>query len=249
MAINSVIDVARYVARQIGADPLDVLTAISYETGGTLNPNQKGPTTKWGQHRGLIQWGGPQREKYLNNDMSLPSQAEGMVRYFQDAGFKPGMGYKDLYSAINAGSVGRYSASDEAAGGAPGSVLDKVNSRQMAQHRAKAAELIGGNASVPSYDYSGQDNSPPQGSPQYAESSPPRDIPGLVRSLAYGNQQKTSEAEEKPQGGIFNALSNLAPTQEAPEIAPMQNGAQGPQLAEFISQFQQSRQKQNPFSI
>src|SRR5690606_21760090 len=44
-------------AEAIGADPLDLATAISYETGGTFDPTKKGPRTQWGQHRGLIQFG------------------------------------------------------------------------------------------------------------------------------------------------------------------------------------------------
>ena len=39
-------------AAAVGANPVDLATAISYETGGTFNPLQAGPTTQWGQHRG-----------------------------------------------------------------------------------------------------------------------------------------------------------------------------------------------------
>lgn len=251
MAINNVVDVARYVASQIGADPLDVLTAMSYETGGTFNPNQKGPTTKHGQHEGLIQWGGPQRERYLNNDMSLPSQAEGMVKYFKDAGFKPGMGYADLYSAINAGSVGRYGASDEAAGGAPGDVLDKVNSGQMAQHRAKAARIMGGDSNVPVYaptDNGGHASA----SPVHNPSAPRMKVPGIVMALAYGNKEEAQgdpvDEEKSTRGGIFGALKELAPAQETPQLAPMQPANQsGPALADYVNQYIQSKKKQKGF--
>lgn len=51
-------------ARDLGIDPVDLATAISYETGGTFDPDQWGPTTKWGRHRGLIQFGEPQRAQY-----------------------------------------------------------------------------------------------------------------------------------------------------------------------------------------
>ena len=52
----------------------DLLTVASFETGGTLDPRQKGPTTKWGQHEGLIQFGEPQREQY-GVDLSSPEAA------------------------------------------------------------------------------------------------------------------------------------------------------------------------------
>lgn len=136
-------------ARSIGADPLDFATAVSFETGGTFDPMQPGPTTKWGQHRGLIQFGETQALQYgadfSSRDAALRSQlgADGAIaRYFRDRGFKPGMSGLDLYSTINAGAPGRYSASDTAAGGTPGDVRDKWEN-QMDAHRAKAAALLG----------------------------------------------------------------------------------------------------------
>lgn len=140
-------DLARAIlasAQRLGADPVDLATVISYETAGTFDPWKAGPTTQWGQHRGLIQWGEPQRVKYgVTQGMPVDAQLQAAERYLQDAGYKPGMGIMDLYSAINAGRVGRYGASDANNGGAPGTVADKVNN-QMAGHRQKAAALLGG---------------------------------------------------------------------------------------------------------
>lgn len=142
-------------AQSLGVDPVDLATAISYETAGTFDPIKAGPTTKWGQHRGLIQFGEPQAQQYgvdWNDPIGSQLGPEGaVVRYLRDTGVRPGMGLLDIYSAINAGGVGRYGASDAAAGGAPGTVRDKVE-QQMAGHRAKAQALIGGYASpAPAY--------------------------------------------------------------------------------------------------
>ncbi|GMB80545.1 hypothetical protein NN6n1_13270 [Shinella zoogloeoides] len=137
-------------ANALGIDPVDLGTAISYETGGTFDPTKAGPTTQWGQHRGLIQFGEPQAEKYgvdWSNPVGSQLGADGAVaKYLRDTGVQPGMGLMDIYSAINAGGVGRYGASDANNGGAPGTVADKVN-QQMAGHRAKALALIGQGAS------------------------------------------------------------------------------------------------------
>lgn len=131
-------------ARDLGIDPVDLATAISYETGGTFDPDQWGPTTKWGRHRGLIQFGEPQRAQYgVRPGMTVAEQMPAVVAYLRDAGVQPGMGMLDVYSAINAGGVGRYNASDAAAGGAPGTVADKVN-QQMGGHRRRAQQLLGG---------------------------------------------------------------------------------------------------------
>lgn len=131
-------------ADRLGISPLDLGTVISYETAGTFDPWKRGPTTKWGTHRGLFQWGEPQAQRYgVRQGMPVEDQLRAGENYLRDAGFKPGMGILDLYSAINAGRVGRYGARDAAQGGAPGTVRDKVE-RQMGPHRQKAASLLEG---------------------------------------------------------------------------------------------------------
>lgn len=133
-------------ARAIGADPMDLATAISYETAGTFDPTKRGPRTQWGQHRGLIQFGEPQARQH-GVDWSNPVRSQlgpdgAIASYFRSSGFKPGMSGLDLYSTINAGAPGRYAASDANNGGAPGSVRDKWET-QMAGHRQKAMALLG----------------------------------------------------------------------------------------------------------
>lgn len=132
-------------AQAIGADPVDLATAISYETGGTFNPTQAGPRTQWGQHRGLIQFGEPQAKQH-GVDWSNPVGSQlgpngAVASYLKSSGFKPGMNFLDLYSTINAGAPGLYNRSDAKNGGAPGTVRDKVE-QQMQGHRAKAEALL-----------------------------------------------------------------------------------------------------------
>lgn len=158
-------------ASALGIDPVDLGTAISYETAGTFDPTKAGPTTQWGQHKGLIQFGEPQAQQYgvdWNNPIGSQLGANGAVaNYLRSTGVKPGMGLMDIYSAINAGGVGRYGASDANNGGAPGTVADKVN-QQMAGHREKAMALLGAQTpqaaieqAAPSPSFRGSDyNSP-----------------------------------------------------------------------------------------
>lgn len=135
-------------AKALGINPVDLATAISYETGGTFDPVKEGPTTKWGKHRGLIQFGEPQSKQYgvdYNNPIETQLGENGAIaKYLRDAGVKEGMGLLDVYSAINAGRVGKYNASDAQAGGMPGTVADKVNS-QMGDHRKKAQLYLASN--------------------------------------------------------------------------------------------------------
>jgi diguanylate cyclase (GGDEF)-like protein len=94
-------------ADALGVNPEDYATAISYESARTFDPWVKGPVTKWGQHRGTIQYGEPQRRKYgVHENQSFEEQvADSNVRYLKDAGVKPGMTFAQLYKAINAGNV------------------------------------------------------------------------------------------------------------------------------------------------
>ena len=139
----------RESAAALGMPPEWLATIISYETGGTFDPTKKGPTTKWGQHKGFIQFGEPQAMQYgVDWDDPVNSQlgAEGaIVKYFTQRGWRPGMSFLDAYSIVNAGGPGRYSASDENAGGAPGTVADKVAS--MSPHFDKAVALLGSDQS------------------------------------------------------------------------------------------------------
>ncbi len=182
-------------ANAIGADPVDLATVISYETAGTFDPLQRGPSTQWGQHRGLIQFGEPQARQYgVDWDNPLRSQlgADGAVaRYFRANGYQPGMGMLDLYSTVNAGAPGLYSRSDANNGGAPGTVADKVN-EQMAGHRRKAEALLGAPAS--------RGRNTPQMAPQAAPVGPT--TPPMA----------VAEPMQSPQWN-GNALASYAPAQ------------------------------------
>lgn len=142
-------------ARSLGMDPVDLATIISYETAGTFDATKAGPTTQWGQHRGLIQFGEPQAEQYgvnWNDPVNSQLGEDGAVaRYFRENGWEPGMGMLQAYSIVNAGGPDRFDRSDANNGGAPGTVADKVRD-QMDGHRRNAEALLGDLASQePSY--------------------------------------------------------------------------------------------------
>lgn len=169
-------------AASLGMDPLDLATIISYETGGTFDPTQRGPTTQWGQHRGLIQFGEPQAREYgvdWNDPLGSQLGPNGAVaRYFQGNGWRPGMGMLDAYSIVNAGGPGRYNASDANNGGAPGTVADKVN-EQMGGHRENALRLLGGNPGV-SNGANGANALTQPAQPTNALAQMPRQMPQLI---------------------------------------------------------------------
>ncbi len=117
-AANNWPGVARAIASEFGLRPDHVATVISYETGGKFDPDVWGG--KDNNHFGLIQFGGPEREKHLKpllggkryEDATPQQWAQAIGSFLRERGFKRGMNILDLYSTINAGSPGRYGASD-----------------------------------------------------------------------------------------------------------------------------------------
>ena len=134
-------------ANALGISPIDLATAISYETAGTFDPLSFGPTTKYGQHRGLIQFGVPQAEQYGVSFETRPQAIStqlgpgaGIYQYLKAVGVQPGMGLEQIYSAINTGGVNNLNMTDKAAGGMPGTVAEKVAG--MGPHRQKALKFM-----------------------------------------------------------------------------------------------------------
>lgn len=172
-------------AQNLQVHPLDLATAISYETGGTFDPWKAGPTTQWGQHRGLIQWGEPQAKQYgVTKDSSIEDQMSAVERYLTDRGMKPGSNLMDIYSTINAGAPGLYNRSDAANGGAPGTVADKVNN-QMGGHVQNARALLGQAGMLPSTPVQSASAAPAASpaAPVAPPSPAPADDAGMMSSL------------------------------------------------------------------
>lgn len=161
-------------------NPLDLGTAISYETGGTFNPAIRGGAGN--RHVGLIQFGIPEQAHYgVTQQTPAAQQVDAAGRFLVDRGFKLGMGLADLYSAINAGHVGLYNRSDAGNGGAPGTVLDKVND-QMGGHKAKAAALLGG-TSTPTPSPAARGGTKPQAGTDLAQALPGATLPTLAAPI------------------------------------------------------------------
>lgn len=225
-------------AQSLGISPIDLATAISYETAGTFDPTKAGPTTQWGQHRGLIQFGEPQAQKYgvdWQNPVGSQLGPDGAVaKYLRDTGVKPGMGLLDVYSAINAGGVGRYGASDANNGGAPGNVRDKVEN-QMAGHRQKAMALLGEMAPSSAGMADG-----PKGQEAY-----PAPVMGSMMASAGGSQPQpipsAVQALANPKASANNIFGMMAAQpQQQPQMQPVQIMGPSPEQANALSNFLQT---------
>jgi hypothetical protein len=130
-------DALRASAARLGMDPLDYANVISYETLGKFSPSIRGGAGN--RHIGLIQFGeNEQRQFGAHQGQSFQEQLPAVEKYLRSRGFKPGMNIYDLYSTINAGSPGRYGASDR-----PGSTVASHVSQMLGGHRQIAAKWLG----------------------------------------------------------------------------------------------------------
>jgi hypothetical protein len=230
-------------ADELQMPPAVLATIISYETAGTFDPMKRGPTTQWGQHRGLIQFGEPQAAEngvdFSSPEAALVSQLGrngAVVKYFRANGWQPGMSELDAYSIVNAGAPGRYNASDANNGGAAGTVADKVRG-QFGPHREKALALLGG-------EFAPQDGSDAPGTRggysrvAYAYANgrmTPEERRVYEEGVAAGRYPAAGKAEEKPQEAkpaqtnpldVYRAVAQRRMT---PELAPIRFDAQTPQ--------------------
>lgn len=98
---SEVASVAAALAGRYGLSVEDVLTAMYYESGGV--PNKWGG--KGGQYYGLLQFSPDSRRRYgMPENASASEQLPAFIRYFDDRGFKSGMGFRNFYATINTGS-------------------------------------------------------------------------------------------------------------------------------------------------
>jgi len=110
----------KQIAKELGVSAEDVAAVISFETGGTMNPWKKGPTTKWGQHRGLIQWGEPQRKQYgVTQNSTITEQLQAVKKYMYDRGVRPGMSREEVYASVLAGHAKNVNSGPDANGTTP----------------------------------------------------------------------------------------------------------------------------------
>ena len=190
-------------AKELGIDPEDYAVAMSYESGGSFDPWKAGPTTKWGQHRGTIQYGEPQRKQYgVYEGQSFDEQVtKSNVKYLRDAGVKPGMKFEQIYSAINGGSVNKDLNTQDWNTGR--TIADNIR-KADAEHRASVRKRFG----------------------QYfsADSTPSYDVDAFEQSILNpkaGKAGKTGPTPTFPKGSV----AKVPPAPETPQTLDAQRQA------------------------
>jgi len=135
-AINS-------VAGRLGIAPRDLAAAISYETGGTFDPNKVGG--KNNNYLGLIQFGPEERAKYgVRPGMSFEQQMVAVEGFLRDRGVKPGMDIGSIYTTINGGNPNV----DRNKSDGNGTIAQHIE-RIKAGHYKSADQFLGGKGAPP----------------------------------------------------------------------------------------------------
>jgi len=113
-SINPWANVAIDVANEFGLNPKDLAAVMSFETGGTFDPNIEGTDKKTGKkYLGLIQFGPDERKTYGIGKNATPEQwTKAISQFFRDRKLPKGAGMEDIYSTILTGSPGDYKTKD-----------------------------------------------------------------------------------------------------------------------------------------
>jgi hypothetical protein len=90
-------------AQRLGLDPYEFGGFLSLESGPNMDPNIVGGAG--GRHKGLIQFGQPEQQRYLKpGAQTRAGQMPAVLQYFQDRGYKPGMGIERAYATVLGGN-------------------------------------------------------------------------------------------------------------------------------------------------
>ena len=90
-------------AKKLGLDPYQFGGFLSLESGPNMDPNIVGGAG--GRHKGLIQFGQSEQQKYgIQGEQTRTGQIPKVLQYFQDRGYKPGMGIEKAYATVLGGN-------------------------------------------------------------------------------------------------------------------------------------------------
>lgn len=125
-------------ARELGIDPVDLATLMSYETGGKMSPSIRGG--KNNQHIGLIQFGAAEQQTYgANERQSFQEQLVAVKAYLRDRGVRPGDDLLTLYRIVNGGNRNVPVTASDGNG-----TIEQHVGRMAGQHRENAQRFLAG---------------------------------------------------------------------------------------------------------
>ena len=90
-------------AKKLGLNPYEFGAFLSLESGANMDPNIVGGAG--GRYRGMIQFGPNEQKLYgIAGQQTRAQQMPSVLQYFEDRGFKPGMGIARAYATVLGGN-------------------------------------------------------------------------------------------------------------------------------------------------
>ena len=177
-------------ARKLGLDPYEFGGFLSLESGVNMDPNIVGGAG--GRHKGLIQFGSNEQKLYgIAGPQTRASQMPKVLQYFQDRGFKPGMGIDRAYATVLGGNPNVSLSAEDSFGTSVAGALPRF--KKGGDLYANAQRVLG---DIPA-EYT---SSPPPPSPREQGNKLGASLLNLIKNTGLGN--------------IFKPQSSINPYEE-----------------------------------
>jgi hypothetical protein len=148
-------------AKRLGLDPYEFGAFLSLESGPNMDPNIVGGAGK--RYRGLIQFGPYEQQKYgISGTQTRAEQMPKVLQYFEDRGYKPGMGLGRAYATVLLGNPNEPLTGKDSFGTSPAGMLSRF--KKGGDYYTNAQRVLG--------DSIGVSTQPSASTPQLAGTSP-----------------------------------------------------------------------------
>jgi hypothetical protein len=190
-------------AKQLGLSPYEFGAFLSLESGPNMDPNIVGGTGD--RHKGLIQFGQNEQKIYgITGTQTRAGQMPKVLQYFQDRGYKPGMGIDRAYATVLGGNPNVSLSAEDSFGTSVQGVLPRF--RKGGDLYANAQRVLGDIPSSLSVPASSPAVMPP---PPTSAPPPVNNILSSLGLMSPGTEAKKNFAQEFALGFIRPLLPNI----------------------------------------
>ena len=190
-------------AKQLGLSPYEFGAFLSLESGPNMDPNIVGGTGD--SHKGLIQFGQNEQKIYgITGTQTRAGQMPKVLQYFQDRGYKPGMGIDRAYATVLGGNPNVSLSAKDSFGTSVQGVLPRF--RKGGDLYANAQRVLGDIPSSLSVPASSPTVMPP---PPTSAPPPVNNILSSLGLMSPGTEAKKNFAQEFALGFIRPLLPNI----------------------------------------
>jgi len=204
-------------SKQLGLDPYEFGGLIQLESG--FRPNVWGGAG--GQYRGLIQFGpGARKEVGLpSKEMTIAEQLPYVKKYFDQRGYKPGMGIEKAYATVLVGNPGGSLSAKDSFGTSVGAAAPRMKPGGDLYKAAKSTLGDLGTLSQASYPQGTTTGQPIVAYPQGTTTGQPININLIMPAQQAAKEKGKSFLDYYLQGAISDTLST--PTISRSKIDPI----------------------------